>query len=61
MHNVHYLLNLMGKVRSAIIEDSYPTFLRNYFNRLYAGDTSRIPQWAITALRGVGVNLLAGS
>ena len=58
MHNVHYLLYLMSQVRTAIIEDRYPAFLRGYFDRLYSGNTTRIPQWAITALRGVGVDLL---
>ncbi|MCJ1247182.1 hypothetical protein MMC30_004396 [Trapelia coarctata] len=59
MHNVHYLLHMMGQVRTAIIEDRYPAFLRDYFDRLYNGDSTRIPQWAITALRGVGVDLLS--
>lgn len=59
MHNVHCLLSLMYKVRMAIIEDQYPRFLKDYFRLLYRGDLSKIPQWAIGALRGVGVNLLA--
>ena len=58
MHNVHYLLALMGRVRAAVIDDRYPDFLYEYFNRLYGGDKSKIPQWAVTALRGVGVDLL---
>ncbi|MCJ1413613.1 hypothetical protein MMC19_007735 [Ptychographa xylographoides] len=59
MHNVHYLLHLMGQVRAAIIEDSYPNFVRAYFYRLYAGDTSKYPSWAVTALSAVGVDLFA--
>ncbi|KAL8666793.1 MAG: hypothetical protein Q9168_007406 [Polycauliona sp. 1 TL-2023] len=58
MHNVHYLLALMGRIRVAIIEDRYPAFLHEYFKRLYAGDKSKIPEWAVTALRSVGVHLL---
>ena len=58
MHNVYYLLALMGRVQSAIIGDRYPQFLREYFDQLYGGDNSKIPKWAITALRGVGVDLL---
>ena len=58
MHNVHFLLHLMGQLRTAIIEDRYPAFLRGFFDQLYSGDTTRIPQWAVTALRGVGVDLL---
>jgi len=60
MHNVHYMLNLMGQVRTAIIEDRYPSFLRGYFKQRHNGDSSRIPQWAVTALLGVGVDLLDG-
>ncbi|MCJ1479321.1 hypothetical protein MMC13_008006 [Lambiella insularis] len=61
MHNVHYLLHLMGQARSAIIEDRYPAFLKEYFSRLYKGDSDKFPAWAVTALRGVGVDLLAES
>lgn len=59
MHNVHYLLNLMQLARDAIVEDRYPAFLKAYFSRLYAGDASKYPQWAVDALRGVGVDLLS--
>ena len=58
MHNVHYLLSLMGKVRAAIIDDRYPDFLRTYFRRVYK-DVDRVPTWALTALKEVGVDLLA--
>lgn len=58
MHNVHYLLSLMGKVRAAIIEDRYPDFLRAYFSNAYGGDMTRVPTWVVTALREVGVDLL---
>lgn len=59
MHNVHHLLSLMGTVRAAITEDRYPDFLRSYFRKLYGGDMRKIPIWASTALRQVGVDLLA--
>lgn len=58
MHNVHYLLALMKSIRSAIIEDRYPRFLRDFFGKLYP-ERSKIPQWAINALQDVGVDLLA--
>ena len=58
MHNVHYLLSLMGKVRAAIIEDRYPDFLRAYFSKAHGGDMTRVPTWAVMALREVGVDLL---
>lgn len=58
MHNVHYQLNLMQRAREAIIEDRYPAFLRDFFAKLY-DDKSKYPGWAVTALRGVGVDLLS--
>lgn len=58
MHNVHYLLALMRRVRAAIIDDQYPAFLHAYFRKLHGGDISKVPEWAVTALRSVGVDLL---
>lgn len=58
MHNVHYLLSLMKAARSAIIEDKYPDFLKEFFDRLYEGDRTKVPKWAADALHGVGVDLL---
>ncbi|KAL8870011.1 MAG: hypothetical protein Q9198_007736 [Flavoplaca austrocitrina] len=58
MHNVHYLLALMRRVRAAIVDDQYPAFLHAYFRKLYSGDINKVPEWAVTALRSVGVDLL---
>lgn len=57
MHNVWYQLELMRGVRQAIVEDRYPAFLRRFFSDLYEGDCERYPEWAVDALRGVGVDL----
>lgn len=57
IHNVWYQLNLMREVRTAIIEDRYPAFLRQFFANLYP-DKTKYPTWAVDALRGVGVDLL---
>ncbi len=40
------------------MEDRYPTFVREFFKKLHP-DRSKIPQWAITALRDVNIDLLA--
>ncbi|KAK6437253.1 hypothetical protein LTR95_006552 [Oleoguttula sp. CCFEE 5521] len=58
MHNVFYQLGLMGRIRQAILEDRYPEFLKGYFRKLYAGDKSRYPDWAVGALKEVGVDLM---
>lgn len=57
MHNVHYLLSLMRDIRRAIVEDRYPAFVRRFFARMYP-DRAKVPGWAVTALRDVGVDLL---
>ncbi|KAK3209096.1 hypothetical protein GRF29_69g764052 [Pseudopithomyces chartarum] len=58
MHNVYYQLNLMRQVREAILEDRYPSFLKDFFAALY-DDKRKYPQWAVNALQGVGVDLLS--
>ena len=58
MHNVHFLLDLVRRVREAIVEDRYPAFLKGWFAKLYAGDKEKYPDWAVEALRGVGVDLM---
>ncbi|KAE8373223.1 hypothetical protein BDV26DRAFT_285316 [Aspergillus bertholletiae] len=45
IHNVHYLLSLMGAARQAILEDRFPVFLRDFFRNLY-GEKSKYPDHA---------------
>jgi len=59
IHNVYYQLNLMKEARDAIIADEYPAFLRRFFANLYPNSKADYPQWAVDALRGVGVDLLS--
>lgn len=59
LHNVWYQLELMRKTRAAIVADRFPAFLRTFFADLHAGDKQRYPSWAVGALRGVGVDLMA--
>lgn len=58
VHNVWFLLGLMGRVREAVVGDVFPGFLRGYFREMYGGDKGRYPEWAVEALRGVGVDLM---
>jgi queuine tRNA-ribosyltransferase len=59
MHNVHHLLNLMGDMREAIVNGEYPNFLKESFSKLYGSEKEKYPTWAVEALNGVGVDLLA--
>ncbi|KAI0020580.1 tRNA-guanine(15) transglycosylase-like protein [Xylariomycetidae sp. FL0641] len=56
IHNVWYQLDLMRQARAAIIADEFPAFIRRFFAGLYA-DPAKYPEWAVGALRGVGVDL----
>ncbi|KAL7274665.1 hypothetical protein RUND412_002428 [Rhizina undulata] len=58
IHNVAFLLNLMARARQAIVDDRYPSFLKEFFSGWYEGDKGLYPKWAVDALRGVGVDLL---
>lgn len=49
----------MGAMRKAIIEDRFPAFIRRFFSDIYNGDKSKYPEWAVGALKGVGMDLLA--
>lgn len=57
IHNVHYLLSLMGSARQAILDDRFPAFLKDFFRNQY-GEKSNYPSWAVGALRRVNVDLL---
>ena len=58
MHNVYYLLDMMTRARTAILEDKYPQFMRKTFKGWY-GKKEDFPEWAVTACRGVGLELCA--
>ncbi|RMZ81497.1 hypothetical protein DV738_g2290, partial [Chaetothyriales sp. CBS 135597] len=53
MHNVHHMLALMRSVRTAILEDRYPAFVKEFFVRYFPGKPA--PEWAVEALSGVGI------
>lgn len=46
----------MGRARSAIIEGTFPDYLRSFFAEYFGNDG--YPEWCVSALRTVGVDLL---
>ncbi|CZS91339.1 probable tRNA-guanine transglycosylase [Rhynchosporium graminicola] len=58
IHNVWYQLALMRGVREAIIGDRFPALLKKFFSDLHGGDKSKYPEWAVEALKMVGVDLM---
>ncbi len=57
-HNLVLQARLMGRARDAIINGTYPDYLKFFFAE-YFGDKG-YPEWCVNALRSVGVDLLAG-
>ena len=55
LHNVHHQLNLMTRVRQAILEDMYPHFVKEFFENYFP--QTGPPKWAVVALRQVGIDL----
>lgn len=58
IHNVYYQLQLMRNVRQAIIEDRFPALIRQFFADRHHGDKTKYPDWAVEALKTVGVDLM---
>ncbi|KAG5924867.1 hypothetical protein E4U61_005714 [Claviceps capensis] len=56
IHNVWYQLNLMKELRQSIIEDRFPARVQQFFADRYK-DKANYPDWAVTALRLVNVDL----
>ncbi|EDL25191.1 queuine tRNA-ribosyltransferase 1 [Mus musculus] len=56
VHNIAYQLQLLSAVRSSILEQRFPDFVRNFMRTMY-GDHSLCPAWAVEALASVGIML----
>jgi len=59
LHNLTFQAQTMGSARDAILNGTFPNYLRTFFAN-YFGDVG-YPEWCVNALRSVGVDLLEGS
>ena len=57
-HNLVFQARVMGGAREAIINGTFPQYLKDFFATYY-GDGG-YPEWCVNALRSVGVDLLEG-
>lgn len=55
IHNVSYQLRLMRAMYQSIVEDTFPEFIQDFFDKLYP--SADYPQWAMDALASVNVHL----
>ncbi|KAJ2451556.1 Queuine tRNA-ribosyltransferase catalytic subunit 1 [Coemansia sp. RSA 2336] len=54
VHNIAFQMRLMRDIRTAIVEDRYPQFIRSFMKTRF-GKT--VPRWIVDALKSVGVDL----
>ncbi|KAH8979027.1 Queuine tRNA-ribosyltransferase [Lactarius akahatsu] len=59
LHNLAFQARVLGQARDAIMNGTFPTYLRRFFAG-YFGDVG-YPEWCVNALRSVGVDLLEGN
>ncbi|KAJ7783210.1 tRNA-guanine(15) transglycosylase-like protein [Mycena metata] len=59
IHNIVFQARIMGDARDAIMDGTFPDYLRTFFSN-YFGDVG-YPEWCVNALRSVNVDLLEGS
>ena len=55
-HNVYYLLNLMKKLREAIINSKVNEFVEDFIKKQY-DETKEVPEWVISSLTKAGVDM----
>lgn len=55
VHNVAFQLKLMKDMRTSIIENRFPKFVKDFMARYHHNEP--IPQWAIDALKLVNIQL----
>eukprot|EP00835_Amoeboradix_gromovi_P007066 NODE_1031_length_1921_cov_0.298024.p1 type:complete len:380 gc:universal NODE_1031_length_1921_cov_0.298024:352-1491(+) len=54
IHNIHYHMHLMDRIRSAINNDEFPIFVKKYMKTRYKNSC---PQWIKDAMLAVGVEI----
>ncbi|KAH8865783.1 Queuine tRNA-ribosyltransferase catalytic subunit 1 [Schistosoma japonicum] len=67
LHNLAYMLGLMKQIRNAICTNTFPQFVRSFFERRYhvgkedenqnEYEDCRPPAWACDALKSVGIDI----
>lgn len=57
IHNIAFQLNLMRQMRSHIINDTFPEFIKYFLKKRYSDNNQSIPQWVIDALSSVNINI----
>ncbi|GAX15619.1 queuine tRNA-ribosyltransferase [Fistulifera solaris] len=54
-HNLTYMMQLVGDMRNAILENRYPTYARAFVKNMFAEEA--VPGWVVDALNEAGISL----
>jgi tRNA-guanine transglycosylase len=59
-HNVCYMMKLVNDMRQAVLDQTFPTFVRTFIRDQFRGgnDGQPVPQWVQDALQEAGISLL---
>ena len=56
-HNVFYLLNLMGRIREAIINGKVNEFIEDFLNKQYKNSKEGVPDFVVNTLTKAGCDM----
>ena len=56
-HNVYYLLNLMKKLREAILNSKVNEFVEDFIKKQYKDSTDGVPDWVVNSLTKAGCDM----
>jgi queuine tRNA-ribosyltransferase catalytic subunit len=56
LHNVTYMMQLVGRMRKAIMEQKFQQFVLEFLKRHFDGNLDAIPQWVRDALEAAGLS-----
>jgi len=55
LHNIHYMMELMRQIRSAIIEARFPEFVRGFLVKQFPD--GQFPAWIRSSLAEAGIDI----
>ncbi|KAI9299151.1 queuine tRNA-ribosyltransferase-like protein [Neoconidiobolus thromboides FSU 785] len=56
IHNLSFQMRLMKGIRTSIIEDKFPQFVKGFMKSYYKNE-GKYPEWVVNALNSVGIEL----
>jgi queuine tRNA-ribosyltransferase len=56
-HNVTYMMGLVNRMRQAIMDQRFPSFVRMFVQQQFPKAADDVPQWVVDALEAAGIAL----